>query len=187
MTELRNMLDAARAHALQTGLPARRKDAALYALLASCLAICEKVQSEGLEPELRAALKVSVDERNPEIWGQGRSAGNAGKGKRYAEKTSDAYVLVCRYVMEGRENYATRSRYATSLREAGRRKIHSAELVEWLTKNGGVHKLFMTRPVEAVVIERRTLHLNQAVKFRKGESFTLQLRYDGEGFFDVIG
>jgi hypothetical protein len=115
-----------------------------------------------------------------------RSAGDASKVKRYAEKISDAYVLVCRYVMEGQENYSTRSRYATSLREAGRRKIHSAELIEWLTKNGGVRKLFMTRPVEAVVIERRTLHLNQAVKFHKDGVFTLTLKYDGEGYFDVL-
>jgi hypothetical protein len=65
MSELHQMLDFACVSALQMSLPVRRKDAALHTLLASCLAICEKVLSEGLGPELRAALKVTVDERNP--------------------------------------------------------------------------------------------------------------------------
>ncbi len=177
MSDIITLLNAAREQAVKGGLPTRRKDAALYALLSGCLFICEKVQREGLEPELQKAVRVSVDERG---------VGNKGKGRRYAHKSSDAYVLVIRYVMGGTENYATRSRYAKTLREAANRQIRSTELVEWLVKNGGVRTLYLGRAVVTETMSRKTLQLNRPVSFRKGEVFTLQLRYDGKGFFDVV-
>ena len=183
---LTDRLYAARNHAVQSALPMRRKDRQLYGVLAECLGICQDVIRDKAEGQLRDAVRVSVDERNPEIWGKGRAAGNAGRGKRYAERTSDAYVLVCRFVLEGSENYATRSRYAAALREAAKRQIAPDDLVNWLASNGGVRALYLRRPNVKPVMSSKTLYLNSPVTFRAGEAFTVTLQYDGIGGFHVI-
>jgi hypothetical protein len=138
---IHDRLRAARHTATQIGIPARRKDADLYRLLAVCLSVCEDVDSDGLQEELRAAVAVSVDERNPDIWGNGRAESNNGKGRRYVEKGSDSYILVSRFVLEKVDSRNSIYRYAAALREAGRRNIRSHDLPDWLTENGGVRSL----------------------------------------------
>jgi hypothetical protein len=183
---LKSMLDAARAEAYSGGMPVRRKDAALYGLLAKCLAACEIVQREGREDDLRELIRVSVDARNPSIWGQGRAAGNQGRGRRYAEAASDVFVLVCRYVLPETETRAARSRYASALREASRRQIASGQLAAWLSENGGVLTLFKSRPVEAKTVATRTLHLNSSITCPKHGRFSVVLEMDARGFFNVV-
>lgn len=174
---IRERLIAARNRASNGGIPIRRKDAALYSLLSECLGICEDVLRDGLLPELREAIRVSVDIRG---------ANNAGKGRRYAETTSDAYILVARAVLSDVDNRNSVYRYAVTLREAGKRQIRSADLVQWLTDNGGVRALYLARPLDACDASTKTLHLNSAVEYPKSGTFTLTLRWDGIGFFDVI-
>jgi hypothetical protein len=171
-TEIQSMLEATRLLALNGGLPIRRKDGTLYALLAKCLAICEKVQRERREDDLREAVRVRVN-----IRGQN----NKGKGRRYAENGSDAFVLVCRYVLSGdaRNSY----RYAVTLREASKRQISSDDLQEWLTENGGVQAIFLTRPLEAKSARCKIFHLTESIEYPKAGEFTITLAYDGRGRF----
>jgi hypothetical protein len=167
------MLEAARVVAVNGGLPVRRKDGTLYALLAKCLAICEKVQRERIEDDLREAVRVRVN-----IRGQN----NKGKGRRYAENGSDAFVLVCRYVLSDDARNSP-YRYATTLREASRRQIPSDDLFEWLTENGGVQALFLTRPLEAKSARCKIFHLTESIEYPKAGEFTVTLAYDGRGHF----
>lgn len=183
---LRDMLDAAKRTAQNGGLPIRRKDGTLYKMLAECLAVCELVQAENREYELRELLRVSIDARNPAIWGQGRAASNNGKGRRYAERGSDAFILVCRYVLPDTESTAGRSRYSNALREAHKQGITSRDLVAWLTEHGGVNTLFKSRRVVASDVTTRTLHLNDAITAPKHGQFTVTLKMDHRGFFNVI-
>lgn len=175
MSDIVTLLNAARDRALKGGLPTRRRDGALYALLSGCLFICEKVQREGLEAELRRAVQVSVDERGK---------GNAGKGRRYAEKDSDAYILVCRHVLEGVDTRNSVYRYAVALREAAARQVSSPDLSKWLKDNGGVSALFNRA---RVVNSRRVqlMQLDRSIEYPTDRPFTLTLRYDGKGGFVV--
>lgn len=177
MSDLSARLAAARARAHQGGLPVRRKDGRLYAVLAECLSIAEDVIRHGQITELREALRVSVNVRGH---------GNAGRGRRYAEAGSDAFVLVARAVLEGVDNRNSVYRYAATLREAARRGIAACDLAEWLARNGGVNSLFRRRPVVARTMSTRTLHLNAPVEVPKGRPFTITLQGDGRGFFDVL-
>jgi hypothetical protein len=186
MTDLAAKLDKAKETAYNGGVPVRRKDGALYRLLAECLAICETVERDGLQDELRELLRVSVDVRSPEIWAQGRprSDGNAGRGKRYAEKDSPTPVLVCRYVLEG-DARNNPYRYAACLVQAMTLQISSSDLAEWLAENGGLNTLYKTREREQPRVTK-TLHLNSQVTVPHSGVFTLTLRRDHRGFFDVL-
>lgn len=173
MSSIASLLEAARVKALNGGLPIRRKDGSLYALLAGCMFICEKVQREQLEPELHEAVRVRVDIRGEN---------NAGKGRRFAFKDADAFTLVCRYVLSA-DNRQSAYRYATTLREASKRQISSGELTSWLTKNGGVQALFLTRPVDARSAKTKILHLTESIEYPKNGEFVVTLEYDGRGHF----
>jgi len=174
---IRERIAAARDKAANGGLPVRRKDKALYNLLAECLGICEDVLRGDLLLELREAVRVSVDIRG---------AGNAGKGRRYAENGSDAYILVARAVLEDVDNRNSVYRYAGTLREAANRQIKSSQLAQWLVENGGVRALYLARPVATCNALTKTLHLNSQIKYPKNKPFSMTLRYDGKGFFDVL-
>lgn len=171
---LLDRLNAARSRASNGGLPVRRNDATLYAILSDCLSICEDVERDGLHEQLRDALRVEVSGLNP-----------AGRGRKYAERDSDACVLVCRYVLEGRDNRNSTYRYASTLREAMRRQIGSGDLAGWLTENGGVRALFLSRPVDRRTSSLRTLHLKSAVTVPLSGWFSVTLQWDGQGYFDV--
>lgn len=183
---LRDMLDAAKRTAQNGGLPVRRKDGTLYRMLAECLAVCEVVQREGREDELRALIRKSIDARNPGIWGQGRAESNNGRGRRYAERGSDAFILVCRYVLPETETTAARSRYSNALREASKQGITSDQLPAWLAEHGGVNTLFKARRVIATDVTTRTLHLNDSITAPKQGQFTVTMEMDHRGFFNVI-
>jgi hypothetical protein len=181
MNDLERKLDSVRRQAIAGGLPVQRRDRDLYSILSACLEICEEVQRDGLEKQLREYVRVSVA-------GTGLSVDEARKGRRYAYPSSDAYVLVCRCVL-GSETMQLRSKYAHALREAARRQISWRDLSEWLRNNGGVLALYNSRPG---VGKRgggvRVLHLTTAIDpCKDGKPFTITLRNTGDGFFEVLG
>jgi hypothetical protein len=178
-------LDTARQHAHNGGIPVRRKDGKLYALLSECLSICEEVIAEGMFEELRQLARVSVNERKPRGTVT-RNESNNGRGRNYVEKGSDAFILVCRYVLSGVDERNSSYRYATTLREAHRRSIKSQELSSWLKENGGVNALYGRAIYKGDISSKRTLHLNEAVSFPREGEFTIRLKHDGKGFFDVV-
>lgn len=182
---LQSRLDLARQHAFNGGLPIRRKDGKLYALLAECLTICEEVNAAGMFEELRQLARISVNERKPRGTVT-RTEGNNGKGRSYVESNSDAYILVCRYVLAGVDERNSSYRYATTLREAAKRKIAGADLVAWLTENGGVNALYRPTTMKSDANRTRQLYLNQRITFPRDGEFTITLRHDGKGFFDVV-
>ena len=186
MTALEDRLSAARERAHNGGVPIRRKDGKLYALLAECLTICEDVVRDSREAELRDLVRVSVDARNPEIWGNGRAESNNGKGRRYVEAGSDAYLLVARYVLSDVDGRNSHYRYAVTLREAAKRQIAGADLVAWLGENGGVNALYRPTTIKGEANQTRQLYLNQRITFPRNGDFTITLCHDGKGFFDVI-
>ena len=170
---IRERLDAVRDRAMTKGLPVRRKDRALYGVLAECLSVCEEVLRDGLGAELRDAITNETGVKY-------------GTGSRRVKPTSDVYNLVCRYVFGDREDYSSLGKYAQTLRAAAQRQIGSSELEQWLCDNGGARALYLTIKVPRTDMTRVTLNLNTPVTFPKDEAFTLVLRYDGKGFFDVL-
>lgn len=183
-SSLHDRLQLAREHAHNGGLPIRRKDGKLYHLLAECLTICEEVISAGMFEELRQLARVSVNERRPrgEVT---RAESNNGKGRSYVEANSDAFILVCRYVLAGVDERNSSYRYATTLREASKRGIAGADLVAWLADNGGVNALYRPTTINDAN-QTRQLYLNQRITFPREGEFTITLRHDGKGFFDVV-
>lgn len=167
-------LAAVRDRAKIGGLPVRRKDRALYGVLAECLGLCEEVLFHGLQGELRAALTKETGAQH-------------GTGSRRVKQTSDVYNHVCRYVFGDREDYSSLGKYAQTLRAAAQRQIASSQLEQWLCDNGGARALYLTIKVPKTDMTRVTLNLNSPVTFTKDQQFTLVLKYDGKGFFDVIG
>jgi hypothetical protein len=172
---LQARLDLARSNAFNGGLPVRRKDGALYALLAECLSICEWVQHEGLETQVRDHLRerLNVDKQ-------------PGVRARYVESVSDVYTIVCRYVLGDYDTRANYTRYAVAMREAARRQVRSDRLVDFLHDAGGIMALYNARPNPERFLTSRTLHLNSPVTVPKDGTFTLTLRRDYRGFFDVV-
>lgn len=134
-------LDNIRSLADTYGLPTRRKDESLYRVLGACLTLCEEVQENSAEQELKAAVRKSVDFKNPDLIGKGRSASNNGKGRRYTNSDTDVYILTARFALEGIDNRSSTYRYAKALRCAAQRMISGEELPEWLKKHGGVRSL----------------------------------------------
>ncbi|MBA4282018.1 hypothetical protein [Ralstonia sp.] len=149
----------------------RRKDVDLYQVLADCLAICERAELSGEVEALRGE----------------HLAAERARGKRaYFEQGADVFLIVGRAVFEPEVNRAASWRYTATLREAAKRQIRSVELVEWLREQGGINALFKARPVEARTARTKTLHLNAQVEVPKDGPFTLTLRRDARGFFDVL-
>lgn len=171
---LRDRLLTAREHADMGGVPMRRTDGALYALLAECLGICEDVARDGLLPELREAVRVSVDIRG---------ANNAGKGRRYAETGSDVYTLVARAVLEGVDNRNSAYRYAGALRCAGERQIRSDKLEHWLATHGGVVTLYETRQRPNIERSTKTVVLDQSITYKVGVPITITIEATSAGRF----
>jgi hypothetical protein len=182
---LAERLETARRHAFNGGVPIRRKDGKLYALLAECLAICEEVNRAGLFEELRQLSVQRVDQRRPrgEVT---RAESNNGKGRRYVEAGSDAFILVARYVLAGVDGRNSHYRYATTMREAAKRGIRSGALVDWLGANGGVNALYRPTTLKGNCNQTRQLYLNERITFPREGEFTLTLCHDGKGFFDVV-
>lgn len=172
--ELQSRLEELRRLTLTGGVPVRRKDAVLYEALAKCLSLCEYIQQERLEADLRAALTVP---------GEGRQ----GKGGQKVKATSDVYQMVVRFAFGSPKDRSSIVKYAQTIREAAARQIGSQRLAAWLAANGGTRALYLkVRADNGARGSQRTLHLNEAVDFPKSGAFSITLRYDGKGFFDVI-
>lgn len=146
----------------------------LYALLADCMALAERCR-DGQEYEaLRMATVLQ---------------GGCGN-RRFVERGSDEYQLVCRYVFfdtNMKREHANANRYAHALREAARQQINSRTLNEHLRTRGGINALFLARPLVARQATTRTLHLAEPITVPKGIPFTLSLSRRLDGSFDVIG
>jgi len=154
----------------------RQSQVDLYAALANALGLCEACEAEGLTDALRQ-----------EVIARGQEGGK----RSYFEQSADVYLIVGRLIFsDGYGKYGSRCnawRYTATMREAHKRQIRSAGLVEWLSANGGVNALYNRRPVQARTMTRRTLHLTSPVTIEKGKPFTLTLVSNSEGFFDVVG
>ena len=152
----------------------RHSSFALYDLLGKCMALIERCQRE---PKDRTDLDTLLrDQPRP---------GN----RRYIEKGSDEYTLVCRYVFadgRGRAEHANSSRYALALRQAAERQIGSADIVDVLRNKGGINALFLRRPLDRPDVKTKCLHLARAIEAPKGQSFTLTLRRRLDNTYDVI-
>lgn len=170
---IRERLDAVRDRAKGGGLPVRRKDRALYGVLADCLGLCEEVLRDGLGAELRDAITNETGVKH-------------GTGSRRVRPTTDVYTLVCRYVFGDREDHSSLGKYAQTLRAAAQRQIAASSLEQWLCDNGGARALYLTIKVPKSDMTRVTLNLSSPITFPKDEAFTLVLKYDGKGFFDVL-
>lgn len=182
-TGLQARLDAARERAFNGGVPIRRKDGKLYHLLAECLGICEEVIGAGMFEELRQLAVVRVGFREPRGTLERKGVG---KGRSYVEKGSDAFILVARYVLAGVDGRNSHYRYAVTMREAHNRGIASGDLVTWLGENGGVNALYAPAAYRKESHRTKVLHLNQTITFPREGEFTITLRHDGKGFFDVV-
>ena len=146
----------------------RRSDGELYEVLAACLALCEEIDATDQLEEVKA---LTIARRS---------------GRAYFEKGADAPLVVCRYVFETEKRRDACWRYTATLREARKRGLTSATLVEFLALEGGINSLFRGRSVTARSVTTKTLHLNSGVVVPKDETFTLTLRRDHRGFFDVV-
>jgi hypothetical protein len=143
----------------------------LYDVLAPCLAICERCERD---PDERAEIDRLFAEQ-PKV----------GQNRRYVEKGSDIYQLVCRYVFAG--TYLTNAtRYAQALREAAKMQIRSADLATWLRHNGGVNALYFRRPLAALAVEMKTLRLTEPVRVQRHKAFSLTLRWQPDNTFKVL-
>lgn len=143
---------------------------ALYDVLAPCLELCERCERDANE---QAELE--------RLFADQPRQGN----RRYVEKASDIYVLVCRFVFTETDR-TNAMRYACALREAGRRQIGSTDLADWLRSNGGVNALYFSRPLDTRVVGSKTLHLHSRISFSRDEPFTLTLRWRTDNRFDVL-
>lgn len=148
----------------------------LYALLADCMALAERVAADEKEfNELRMSMTLRGVDGGP---------------RRYVERDSDEYILVCRYVFSdgnASKERSNASRYAHALREAARQQINSRTLNEHLRTKGGVNALFLRRPLSARTSTIKTLYLTEAITVPKGCPFTVSLSRRIDGSFDVIG
>lgn len=149
----------------------RRKDIDLYQVLADCMAICE-----------RASLEGEVDRLRRDFLARQKDEGR----RAYFEGDPDVFLIVGRSVFEPEVNRAACWRYTATMREAAKRQIRSTDLVEWLRSQGGINALFRARPVEARTARTKTLHLNEPLDVPKDEPFTITLKRDARGFFDLV-
>lgn len=149
----------------------------LYALLAGCMALAERCR----DPEEYETLRMAVAMRG----------GNGGP-RRYVERNSDAYTLVCRFVFDDHDkgvrkstDRSSSSRYAHTLREADRLGFDSRSIYDQLRHHGGVNALFLLRPLEARTCTLKTLYLAKAITVPKHGEFTLTLSRNSDGSFAV--
>lgn len=152
----------------------RHSSFALYDLLAKCMALTERCHRN---PQDRKELD-SLLRLQPRV-------GN----RRYIEKGSDEYTLVCRFVFaqdRGRAEHSNSSRYAAALRQAAERQIGSADLADVLRNKGGINALFLRRPLDRTDIKTKCLHLARTIEAPKGKPFTLTLRRLPDNTFDVL-
>ncbi|WP_147707818.1 hypothetical protein [Microvirga massiliensis] len=109
--------------------------------------------------------------------------------RRYIENGSDEFTLVCRFVFADLRSGTERSnasRYAHCLREAAKRQIGSATLVEFLKEEGGINALFLGRPLSRQTVTTKTLRLTEPITVGKGVKFTVTLIRNPDNTYSVI-
>lgn len=153
----------------------RHSSFALYDLLAKCMELVERCRRS---PADLSELEALVREQPSE-----------GKG-RWVLKTSDEYLLVCRFVFPRRGTskgeLSNASRYAHCLREAAKRQIWPGELSGWLKQHGGINALYLRRPLTRTAVFAKTLRLTESIEVPKEGEFTLTLRRTPENAFEVV-
>ena len=146
----------------------------LYDLLAKCYALANRCKKPEAFEELSRLLREQPCE---------------GKG-RWVLKTSDEFLLVCRYVFprkgHGRGELTNASRYAHCLRQAEKRNIPPHELASWLRENGGVNALFLRRPLIRKTVKTKTLYLAEQIEVWKNKPFTLTLKRLPDNRYEVL-
>lgn len=143
---------------------------ALYGVLASCMELSERCHRD---PAERAELE--------KLFGEQPKAGN----RRYVEKTSDVFVLVCRFVFTETDR-TNAMRYASALRQAAELQIASSDLLDWMKANGGVNALYFRRPLDARNIKTKCLRLAEQIEFSRDEPFTLTLSWRNDNTFAIL-
>lgn len=173
--DIRGAAEALRQRAEAGPIGKRHSSFELYALLADCMALAERVAADEKEfNELRMSMTLRGVDGGP---------------RRYVERDSDEYILVCRYVFSdgnASKERSNASRYAHALREAARQQINSRTLNEHLRTKGGVNALFLRRPLAARMSTTKTLYLDRQISIRKGEPFSLRLLRNADGSFAVL-
>jgi len=143
----------------------------LYRVLARCLEVAERC---ALSHDASNAMRRLVASEVP-----------PGRSRAYVEHSSDEFVLVCRYVLNG-ESHANLSRYSNALREAKKMQLHSSDLFAWLKDKGGVNALFLRRPTAHNAVNVRHIRLDKPVTLPKSGQFTLVLERLPDGYFTVV-
>lgn len=146
----------------------------LYSLLGECMTLAERCRSS---PE-------EADEMRRLVANQPTT-----RQRRYVEGGSDSFLLVSRYVFadlrSAAANRSNASRYAHAMRIAFDAGIRGAALAEHLRDNGGINSLFVKRPLLAVSVSTKTLHLTSSVTLPKQGAARLTLSRSIDGRFDV--
>lgn len=143
----------------------------LYKVLAECKQLCERCETN---PQEKAEVE--------RMFAEQPKAGN----RRYVEKGSDVYVLICRFVFAETDR-TNAIRYAIALREAAKLNIEGAQLADWMKTNGGINTLYYRRPLEIRDVKTKTLRLDQQIEISRDKPFTLTLRWQPDNTFAVIG
>lgn len=144
---------------------------ALYGVLASCMELCERCDRDPVE---QGQLEQMFKEQP--------RTGN----RRYVEKSSDIYQLVCRFVFTDTDR-TNAARYAAALREAGKLQIRSGELFDWMKTKGGVNALYFRRPLDERSIKTKCLRLAEQIEFSRDKPFTLTLKWQTDNSFALVG
>jgi hypothetical protein len=142
---------------------------ALYGVMATCMELCERCDRD---PAEQAQLE--------RLFGEQPRSGN----RRYVEKGSDIYVLVCRFVFTETDR-TNAMRYASALREAGKMQIASSQLSDWMKENGGVNALYFRRPLDTRQVKTKCLRLAKQIQFSRDTPLSLTLRWRDDNTFDV--
>ncbi len=149
----------------------RNSDFALYGVLAGILQLCEMDASAHSELREECKNKQLVTDKN----------------RTYFETKSDIFIVACRYVFNNEKKYANISRYATSLRIASEDKgVTSENLVTYLSKNGGINALYLSRPMIRTTVKTKCLRLANEITVDKNKEFTIRLIRLSDNTYKVL-
>lgn len=143
---------------------------ALYGVMAKCMELCERAERD--ETEREEIYRLFADQPKQ---------GN----RRYVERGSDTYVLVCRFVFTETDR-TNAMRYASALREAAKLQLNSKTIAEWLKTEGGINALYFRRPLDARCVKTKALRLAEQIEFSRDEPFTLTLSWQDDNTFAVV-
>lgn len=143
---------------------------ALYNVLARCMELSERCERD---PDEHQQLN--------RLFKQQPKSGN----RRFVEKNSDIYILVCRYVFTETDR-SNAMRYAAALREAAKMQISSERLVDHMKKNGGVNALYFRRPLDARTVKTKCLQLAEPILYSRDSPLHLVLKWRDDNLFVVV-